>query len=70
VPAIEACLQGHNSSTASLTVDKLEARLVVMEAKDLELETKVAELETKDTNQQAEITDLQTKKCCLGKQSR
>jgi hypothetical protein len=39
-----------------LTVDKLEARLVVMEAK---LGAKDVELETKVTNQQAEITALQ-----------
>jgi hypothetical protein len=61
VPEAESCLHGHNSSTASFTLDKLEARLVVLEAKDIELETKVTELQAKNAALEVQIVDLENK---------
>jgi hypothetical protein len=62
IPAAQACVNGNGSAQASLTLDKLEARLVVMEAtmeaKVTDLQAKNVVLEAKDAALQSEVDIL------------
>jgi hypothetical protein len=55
IQAVQACIHSNHSAVASLTLDKLEARLVVLEAT---MEAKVAQLQTENTALKETVTDL------------
>jgi hypothetical protein len=46
VPPAEACVRTHESANASVSVDRVDARLAILEARNKALHTKVATLET------------------------
>jgi hypothetical protein len=76
VPAVQGCIHNNHSATASLTLDKLDARLIIMdattqakvaalEAKDAALEAKDAALEAKDAALEAKEAALEAKDTAL-----
>jgi hypothetical protein len=61
VPAVQGCIHNNHSTTASLTLDKLDAQLIIMDttmkANDAALEAKVTNLENENAALKGELDE-------------